>query len=185
MGDSCDEASTQSQSHQNGRARRCDTRPGACSRALPFEIFAERNEGGAQETHAIKDSLRRLQEDSDPVTDVFFSVQNVTRLQQALRHGVYLASGSDSIVVGDQSSLELGIIMRSVFLQKYRNNPNNVHEQVARLNTSVLDFCVPQVLREARMYMTYRKSIETLPIPMERSVVASSKGSKQNIFKAF
>lgn len=170
------------QKYQNGRARRCDT--GACSRALPFQMFAEKCDN-TQESHAIKDSLRRLQEESNPVTDVFFSGQNVKTIQQALRHGVYLASGDERLVVGEQSNVELGIVMRSVFLQIYRNNPNNVLAQVKNLNKGVLDFCVPQVLREARMYMTYRKSIETLPIPIDYGVVASSKGSKQNIFKEF
>jgi hypothetical protein len=67
--------------------------------------------------------------------------------------------------------------MRSIFLQFAENKPDGVLCQVKELNSRVLDYAVPRILAEVKMYLTYRKDVTTLPQPLERSLNTSVKGS--------
>lgn len=133
----------------------------------------------------MRDSLRELDLTDSALARVFFSGDNVDVLQEGLRHGVYKSSGRERLIVGRQSDVELGIIMRSKYQSHARNASGGVREQVAELNARVLDYCVPNVLSEARMHKTYVRNLETLPTPMERGQIASSKGTRVNVITRF
>jgi hypothetical protein len=111
------------------------------------------------------------------VSDLYFSQQNVDAVQGAIRYRVFVASGSKH-VIDRQSDVELGIIMRSVFLQESRNMETDIAEQVKVLNTHVIDYCVPRILQEIQGYLQHRRDISTLPVPMERGSIATTKGDK-------
>ncbi|MEW5315071.1 MAG: hypothetical protein WDW38_006523 [Sanguina aurantia] len=146
----------------------------------PYQLFSTQ---GTLSSRGHDGDLRRYlptQEDGQSLVGRnFFSAANREALQQALRHGVYRASGQDKMVVGRQSDLELGIIMRSAFLKLTRNTDDGAAQQLRAMNDYVLDFSIPVVLQEARMYLTYRRDISTLPIPLERGQIMSQKGSRQ------
>jgi hypothetical protein len=57
--------------------------------------------------------------------------------------------------------------MRSIYLSSAKNLPYNYHKQVNELNQLVLDYCIPQVLGEAKGYMHYLKDVSTLPAPLD------------------
>ena len=116
------------------------------------------------------------------VQRVFFSAANVDALQEGLRYGVYRASGGRH-VIGRQSDMELGLIMRSVYLQYGRNEARDVLAQVRELNAQVLQFAVPRVASEVDAYVHYRNDIERLPQPMERGQLATSKGDRTLIMR--
>jgi hypothetical protein len=68
--------------------------------------------------------------------------------------------------------------MRSVYLQESRNLPGDPVGQVRILNASILSFVVPRIMEEVRSYMQYQRDIATLPVPMERGQLATSKGTR-------
>ena len=49
--------------------------------------------------------------------------------------------------------------MRSVFLQYSSNNNDNIDGQIKQLNTTVLDYAVPQVHNELVSYIKYKRDI--------------------------
>lgn len=148
------------------------------SRAPSYGLFNMDGKTSSEDGQML-DSLRQVDIGSSVVAQVFFSKSNVDGLQTALRSGVYKASARERLVVGRQSDVELGIIMRSTYFSETRRPSMPVSEHVAALNHRVLDYCIPRVLREARGYLVYRSSIQSLPVPLARGTVESMKGTRQ------
>ena len=98
---------------------------------------------------------------------VFFSAENVQILQNGLRAGVYKMSGN-KIVIPPQNVDQLKIVMRSTYLQFAEHLPENIREQVERLNKIVWDYVVPTVYNEAVGYMKYMQDQSSLVMPMDR-----------------
>lgn len=113
-----------------------------------------------------------------PVSRAFFSRENVTNLQNAIRKEVYTRSQPKGYVIDEQSVDELKIIMRAMYLQYAKNLPNDVVRQVGELNKMVLDWSVPHILSAVDHYYYYIKDISQLPVPLSRSVHMSSAGIK-------
>ena len=78
-------------------------------------------------------------------------------------------------VIGEQNTDQLKIIMRSVYLQYSNNLPNNIPEQIKKLNDLVLDYAVGQVYGEAIGYMKYRYAASYMYEPLTTPVMSSVK----------
>lgn len=104
---------------------------------------------------------------STPLSEAFFSGDNIRIIQNAVKASVYHASKT-MYVIGDQNEDTLKIIMRSTFLQYSSNKPNRITEQIVALNKLVVDYCAPQILSEAKAYTRYKHDVSTIATPMER-----------------
>lgn len=167
----------------NGRIRLCDPSGSSCPHPHPYGLFTDTGTTSGADGNML-DTLRLSVPTA--VETVFFSTANVDALQEALRHAVYTASGQDKLVVGRQSDVELGIVMRATyFAEDRRGRAMSVTQHVVQLNKAVLAFCVPTVLNEARMYLAYRQSILRLPVPMVAPQIESQKGSRQTGLSRF
>lgn len=113
---------------------------------------------------------------TNPLSDIYFSRVNIDALQEAIRYQVYLKSCKKHII-GKQSENELLIIMRGIYLE-YKRHLDDVLQEVRYLNMKVLEYSVPKILEEIKMYLYYRKDISQLPIPLDRAQFVSSKGTK-------
>jgi hypothetical protein len=100
------------------------------------------------------------------LSTVYFSADNIQIVQNGLRAGVYKMSGNQ-YVIAPQSMDTLKIIMRSIFLQYAEYDMNNIKNEVARLNQLVLDYAIPNVYNEAVGYMKYMEDQSTLVVPLE------------------
>ena len=109
---------------------------------------------------------------STPLSQAFFSQQNILMIQNGIRAGVYNRSNGQ-YVIGPQDCDSLKIIMRSVFLQHSANQPNNFQNQIRELNKIVLDYCIQQVYSEAQGYMKYINDVSTLVVPIAPPVMTS------------
>ena len=108
-----------------------------------------------------------------PLSQAYFSQQNIQILQNGIRAGVYKRSNGQYII-GPQDCDSLKIIMRSVFLQYSANQPHNIPQQIAELNKIVLQYCIQQVYSEAQGYMKYVDDVSTLVVPISHPVQASN-----------
>jgi hypothetical protein len=120
----------------------------------------------------------------NPLSEMYFCQSNVDILQDGIRYLVYQKTNKKHII-GKQSEHDLMIIMRSIYLQYAQNLPYNLVEQVKILNSKVLDYAVPTILREMNQFVNYKNDIGKLPIPLERSKNVSSAGSKVLFSKEF
>ena len=107
---------------------------------------------------------------STPLSQAFFSQQNIQIIQNGIRAGVYNRSNGQ-YVIGPQDCDSLKIVMRSVFLQYSANQPNNYQQQISQLNKIVLEYCIQQVYSEAQGYMKYVDDASTLVVPLSHPVM--------------
>lgn len=125
-----------------------------------------------QERIAVKNKTSEYREalagelESNLLSTVYFSADNIQIVQNGLRAGVYKMSG-DQYVVAPQNIDTLKVIMRSIFLQYAEYDMNNIKNEVARLNKLVLDYAIPNVYNEAVGYMKYMEDQSTLVVPLE------------------
>jgi len=115
------------------------------------------------------------------LSDVFFSKQNITILQNGIRAGVYHKSNGQYLV-DNQSCDELKIIMRGVFLQNAKNILSNITSQIQALNKIVLNYAIKQVYGEAEGYMKYKRDASTLVVPISHPIMSKT-NDKQLEFK--
>jgi len=107
--------------------------------------------------------------ESNPLSQAFFSAQNIIFLQNDIIAGV-LKSSHGRFKIGYQDEDTLKIIMRSIYLQHSSNLPNNIREQVTSLNNLVTEYCIPQICGEAEAYIKYKNDVSTLAVPLQRPV---------------
>ena len=118
------------------------------------------------------------------VSDLYFSDKNIDILQKGLKNKVYTDSNGNYLI-GRQSDTELKIIMRSIYFQYGKNNPENIIEQVRELNRLVLEWSVPQIITNIKQHNSYRQDISTLPMPLERAQLTTQKGTRILEIKSF
>jgi Family of unknown function (DUF5761) len=114
---------------------------------------------------------------ANPVNEIFFSENNINILQDAIRYQIYVQT-KGKYTIGRQSDQELKAVMRSIYFQYSVNQDTNCVGQVKVLNTYVLDWCVQDILSNLLQYQQYKVDISTLPIPLERSPLMSTSGTK-------
>jgi len=116
-----------------------------------------------------------------PLSNAFFSKQNISNLQNQLRVGVYNKSNGQ-YKIGEQDCNELMTIMRSIFLQYAKNLPDNIPGQISKLNERVLNYSVKQVYNELVAYMNYKRDVSTIPCPISLPEMPKP-NTKQLIYK--
>lgn len=100
-----------------------------------------------------------------PLSDSYFSKQNIQYIQNGIRQGVYDKS-QRRISVDQQPDDQIVMVMRSMYLQYSKNLDTNIETQVKDLNRLVLNFCVNNVFNEAVAYLKYREDASTMHIPI-------------------
>jgi hypothetical protein len=119
-----------------------------------------------------------------PLSDAFFSNQNIKIIQNGIRAGVYKKS-NNIYIVGEQNCEELKTIMRSIFLTYSKNLPNDIPKQIKELNDRVLAYSVNEVYEEARFYLHFKKDVSTLPSPMALPVLSYTNDKQLELKKWF
>lgn len=121
---------------------------------------------------------------ASPLSELFFSKCNMDALQQGIRYKVWVETDGKH-VIGRQSDNELKIVMRSIFYQYAKHDKRPLVEQVRELNAYVLAWSVPEVLSNLQQYEAYRRDASTLPMPLERAQLSTTKGTKVLEIKSF
>lgn len=126
-------------------------------------------------TFRTEATLGQLQR--NPLSDLFFCEDNINVLQDAIRYRVWVETDK-KYVIGRQSDTELKVVMRSIYYQNAMHQKEDLVGQVRALNAKVLEWVIPEVLSNLKQYEVYRKDASTLPVPMERGALATSKGTR-------
>jgi hypothetical protein len=129
----------------------------------------------------IRKPIKGVWEDTT-LSKVFFSKENTSIIQNGIRAGVYKLSNG-KYLVDNQDPEELQLIMRGIFTEYSKNQPNNIREQVESLNERVVKYCSDKVFQEAQGYLKYLRDTNTTPTPLTYPTLTSR--SKQLEFKNF
>ena len=114
------------------------------------------------------DNLKFVQQNT-VLSNLFFSLKNVQIIQNALRAGVYNYSNK-KYIIDEQHPDSLNIIMRAVFLQNSKNQPDNLTQQIDELNKLVINYCVPKLYSEVEGYINYKRDASTLVVPLDNPI---------------
>jgi len=138
-----------------------------------FELFPGNNN---KDNKFKNTALKGIQEETT-LSVLFFSKDNMNIIQDNLRYQIWIQSGKKHII-DSQSTIQLEIVMRSVFLQYAVNLNCKFNEQIKKLNDLVLDYCIPNIMAQVQSYLGYIDNLEVLPTPMSLPQNLSSAGSK-------
>ena len=122
------------------------------------------------------EALKGIQTESR-LSALFCSKPNMQQIQNRIRYEVWKRSG-EKYVIGEQNTLDLEVVMRSIYLQYALNLNCRYKEQIDRLNQLVIDWCVPKIYIEVQQHMAYLDQIQTQPVPIDLPQNLSSAGTK-------
>lgn len=145
--------------------------------------FAMMDKTPIDNKNSFDDALTGVWYDSQ-LSKLYFSTQNMNLLQNEMKVGVYKLSNKQ-FVIGEQNYDNLKIIMRAIFLEKSKNLPNQITEQIRELNQHVLNFAVPQIYNQLVSYHKYQRDISTIqpPMPLPKlSKAPKQLNMKKNLF---
>lgn len=126
-----------------------------------------------------------------PLTFLFFSDKNINNIQNLLRMRVHKQMG---YIIDNQSTNELMIIMRSIFLEYSAHPPlikadmpekerqvlfQKYTKEVDRLNRIVINEIVPKVVSQIQQYVDYLRDASQQPYQMDKPANESIKGQRQ------
>tara|TARA_Y100000389_G_scaffold40620_1_gene35196 strand:+ start:40705 stop:41229 length:525 start_codon:yes stop_codon:yes gene_type:complete len=115
----------------------------------------------------------------NPLSDVYFSVENMNALQEGLRNMI-LNQSNGKHNIPRQNETELKIIMRSMYFQFARHYTHiPILDQVKHLNKLVLDYSVKDILSHIQLKEKYLQDISRFPDPLDLPQLSTQKGTKQ------
>ncbi len=167
----------------NGRLNLTDPRSGVAPGHGQGEFnqaFAYRQETASSDAAA---QVRGVLEET-PLNMAYFSPANIQILQNKIRREVYEKSNGE-MLIDPQSVDQLLQVMRAMYLQYGKNQPNNIPGQIAELNDLVAEWCVPKIMAEVGMYKVYLNDVQNMPTPLERPVYISQSGTKAQTLDRF
>jgi len=141
----------------------------------------ENNNSSNDHQDVASEALYGIQQ-TTPFSIAFFSEQNQTILQNAIRKSVWEKT---QFLIDNQDPLQLQLIMRSIFLQYSVHQPDHIPEQIQRLNDMVLEYSIHRVLTNLQQYLTYKEDVSHLPIPLEYGTNVSKDRHKSLEYKPF
>lgn len=139
-----------------------------------FQLYQESNVDARGYATTLVGIIERSQ-----LSDTFFSEKNINLLKVALAKTIERSSGFQ-ISPEAQSTNELVLVMRSVFLRDARHLPEDIPGQIQTLNSAILKEIVPRVLDKIQQTLSYRRDKSQQPLPMDRPLYMSNSGTKSN-----
>jgi hypothetical protein len=100
------------------------------------------------------------------LSSLFFSKENIQLIQNAIRVGVYEKSDG-KYILPNQNENNLKNIIREIYIDHAKYDPNNITEQISSLNKMVIDHCLPIVYNESVAYEKYCFDQSTMVRPLE------------------
>jgi hypothetical protein len=119
-----------------------------------------------------------------PLNTVFFSDDNVQKLQKDIQNQVYAMSGG-KYEIGPQSDDDLKMIMRSYYLLFGNNNPGAVAQELSALNSRVVGYAAAKVYSEVDFHMFYLKDIQEFASPIANPMNVHQYGTRVGELTSF
>jgi hypothetical protein len=110
------------------------------------------------------------------LSDLYYSQSNIDLLQDSIIKGVF--KNTNGTKISKQSDDELLIVMKSIYLQYCKHQPNNIQQQIRELNKKVLDYCIPNVVSALKQYNGYIDDITKPQQIMNMPEFVNTKGDK-------
>jgi hypothetical protein len=131
----------------------------------------ERNNWATE--NSIQKSLLKSVYTPTPLGEVFFSPDNIKRLQNKIKKNIFIESKGKYKLQVDQNESDLLIVMRAVYIQDSYNSPYRIVHQVKELNEKVINRILPDMISNIKQNEEYLniidKPIDPIPLPVNVS----------------
>ena len=126
----------------------------------------------------ISDNILKGTIASSPLSQLFFSTDNVNRLQQKIKYEVYKRSEGKFLLETNQNESDLLIVMRAVFISDAINSPYRIVHQVKQLNHLTIERIVSDMISHIVQEDLYLNQLDKPVIPIALPVCVSVSGRK-------
>jgi hypothetical protein len=131
----------------------------------------ERNNWATE--NSIQKSLLKSVYTPTPLGEVFFSPDNIKRLQNKIKKSVFIETKGKYKLQVDQNETDLLVVMRAVYIQDSYNAPYRIIHQVKELNEKVVNRILPDMISNIKQNEEYLniidKPIDPIPLPVNVS----------------
>jgi len=115
---------------------------------------------------------------SNEVSKIYFSVDNINRLQKRIKKEIYIRTNKKIILEDDQEESDLLIIMRYVYMNYNKFLDNQIIRQVKYLNEMTIREIIPDMLTNIDQYYHYIKELDQPIKPIMLPVNVNNAGRK-------
>lgn len=119
-----------------------------------------------------------------PLNEVFFSSDNIAKLQKDIADQVNMMSGG-KYTIGPQDEQQLKLIMRSYYLMYGQNNASNVAGELEDLNSRVIGYASGKIYSEVDFHDFYLKDLQQFPDPIANPTNVGVFGTRTGELKSF
>lgn len=119
-----------------------------------------------------------MQIEPTPVSKLFFSPENIARIQKKIKQRVYNDSDGKFKLETDQDEMDLLTVMRYIFLDYAKNLNKHIVRQVKMLNEKTVNYIMPDLMANVKQYYGYLKEINTPLKPIVRPMNVNRAGRK-------
>ena len=123
-----------------------------------------------------QESLNGMQEESI-LSKVFFHPNNIDLIQKLVIMEVFRRTNG-AYLIEKQNLADIQIVMRSIFIQHAKHQPDHIKEQIRELDYLVADEVVPGVVSEVKAYFGYLERAFGPRQIMDHAENVSNKGQK-------
>ena len=123
--------------------------------------------------------------ESTMISQLFLSQRNIKLIQLKT---INIINTQYKYKISQQSSNELSIIMRSIYLNNATNNYSNkigLKTELNRLNNLVISYCIKNIINNIKTHELYLKKINNDLNPINLPSSTNIKGDKQLELKSF
>lgn len=124
------------------------------------------------------DPCKEYDDDDNGVAKIFFSPDNIKRIQKMLKQEIYVRTNKQFKLEEDQNEADLLVCMRAVYLQYARFLPFKLIKQVKILNRNTVQYIVPDMITQIKQSYAYIKEINEPIKPIMRPLNVSHAGRK-------
>lgn len=123
-------------------------------------------------------AIRGMLMNNTDVSRLFFSQENIRRIQRKLKSEIYRLTNGKFKMQVDQDEADLLINMRTVFFDNAKNLPDHIVTQVKALNQLTIQYIIPDMLTNIEQNYAYLKEISSPINPIPRPLSTGGKGRK-------
>jgi hypothetical protein len=115
---------------------------------------------------------------SNEITQLFFSKENIKRLQSKIKTTIYDQSKGKFKMEVDQDESDLIVVMRAIYLDQCKNLPGHTVRQVKILNNKVIEHIIPDMMTNIKQYYGYINDISKPITPPLRPMATTAAGRR-------
>ena len=126
--------------------------------------------------NSIQKSLLKGIYQPTPLGELFFSQENINRIQKMIKYEVFVRTNGKYKLEIDQNESDVLIVMRDIYITCGKNLPYKVIHQVKELNHRTIEKIIPDMISMIKQDDEYIKQLDKPLDPIPLPVCMSSKG---------